>query len=57
MNKILDSLRVIKMTDKEMKVIDFSVNPKYEYVRTPCVYSGYCPPSNSKNQVTHLQIL
>lgn len=47
MNKILDTLKKdYKMTDKDLKTINFSVNPKYEY--GPACYGGYCPPSNPK---------
>ncbi len=47
MNKILDTLKKdYQMTDKELKVIDLSVNPKYEY--GPVCYGGYCPQTNPK---------
>ena len=47
MNKILDALKKdYKMTDKELKNIDLSINPKYEY--GPVCYGGYCPQTNPK---------
>jgi uncharacterized protein YggE len=47
MNKILDVLKKdYKMTDKELKNIDLSINPKYEY--GPVCYGGYCPQTNPK---------
>lgn len=47
MNKILASLKKdYGMTDKDLKTINFSVNPKYE--NAPTCWGGYCPQNNPK---------
>ena len=46
--KAIDALKADKIADVDMKTVDASFNPKYEYrdsVEVPCYSDSYCPPS------------
>lgn len=46
-NKALDMIKAAGVEDKDIKTVNYSINPHYEYTQTICTtYS--CPPSQSR---------
>ncbi|MES2214340.1 MAG: SIMPL domain-containing protein [Patescibacteria group bacterium] len=43
-NDVLDALKGMDIEEKDIKTIDYSVNPKYSYTNSVCSSTGICPP-------------
>ena len=43
-NTIIDYLKGAGVDEKDIKTVDYSINPKYEWTQGVCTSAGYCPP-------------
>lgn len=53
-NDIISYLKQGGVDEKDIKTVDYSVSPQYEWTKTACTPEGYCPPG--KQVLTGFQV-